>query len=250
MTNKLTMLALLLGVVIFSSCVSSKKFKASEAQVNDLQSKNSQLVTENNQLKTNVNDLTAQQKTLTDQFNSYKTDCEAKSAELAKVRAAADEFSANADNLEEKVEAAEAEFKEKGLNIYSKDGSVYVDMEDNLLYSSGSAKLSPDGEKALGNLASVLNEMPKLKVIVEGNTDSTHVKGKADNWSLSTERANGVVRVLVNNYQIDPSRLTAAGRGKFNPTADNGTAEGRAQNRRTEIILNPDWERLWNNVKE
>ena len=77
-----------------------------------------------------------------------------------------------------------------------------------------------------------------------------HVKGVADNWSLSTERANGVVRTLVKDYNIDPARLTAAGKGKFNPIGDNSTEEGRAKNRRTEIVLNPDWERLWESVKK
>lgn len=250
MTNKSSMFALLLGAVIFSSCVSSKKFKASEAQVTDLQSKNSQLVTANDSLKASVNDLTAQQKALTDQFNSYKTDCEAQAEQLKKVRAAAAEFSDNAQNLEEKVKAAEAEFQEKGLNVYSKDGILYVDMEDNLLYHSGSSRLSANGQKALGNLAAVLNKMPKLKVIVAGNTDNVPVKGASDNWALSTARANGVVRVLVKEYKIDPTRLTAAGQGKFSPTADNATAEGRAKNRNTQIILNPDWERLWESVKE
>jgi len=249
MTHKTTMFALLIGAVIFSSCVSSKKFKASEAQVNDLQSQNTQLVTTNDSLKTNINDLTAQQKALTDQFNSYKTDCEAKSAELAKVRAAADEFMTNAKNLEEKVNAAENEFQQKGLRVYSKDGILYVDMEENLLYKSGSSTLSRNGRKALGNLASVLNEMPKLKVIVAGNTDAVPVKG-GDNWALSTQRANGVVRILIDKYKIDPSRLTAAGAGKFNPTGDNSTAEGRKLNRNTQIILNPDWSKLWQSVKE
>lgn len=248
MTHKLSMFALLVAV-IFSSCVSSKKFKASEAQVTDLQSKNSQLATDNNQLKTNVTDLTAQQKTLTDQFNTYKTGCEAQSAELAKVRAASDEFMTNAKNLEEKVDSAEAEFQQKGLRVVSKDGILYVDMENNLLYKSGSSMLSRNGKKALGNLASVLKEMPKLKVIVAGNTDAVPVKG-GDNWTLSTQRANGVIRVLVNDYKIDPSRLTAAGDGKFNPTGDNATPAGRAQNRNTQIILNPDWSRLWQSVKQ
>jgi chemotaxis protein MotB len=76
-----------------------------------------------------------------------------------------------------------------------------------------------------------------------------HVKGVADNWSLSTERANGVVRVLTKDYSVDPGRLTSAGRSKFHPIGDNSTAEGRAKNRRTEIVLNPDWERIWETVK-
>ncbi len=76
-----------------------------------------------------------------------------------------------------------------------------------------------------------------------------HVKGVADNWSLSTERANGVVRSLVKDYQVEPLRLTAAGKGKFNPVADNSTEEGRAKNRRTEIVLNPNWEKLWESIR-
>jgi chemotaxis protein MotB len=123
-------------------------------------------------------------------------------------------------------------------------------MQDNLMYKSGSAALSPDGKKALGNLAAVLQEYPKLEVIVVGNTDTVHVKGVKDNWSLSTERANGVVRALTKDYNIDPARLTAAGKGKFSPIADNSTAEGRAKNRRTEIVLNPDWQRIWQSVKD
>ena len=95
-----------------------------------------------------------------------------------------------------------------------------------------------------------MNEFPKLKVVVVGNTDTVHVKGVKDNWSLSTERANGVVRVLSKDYSVDPMRLMAAGKSKFNPVADNSTAEGRAKNRRTEIVLNPDWERIWESVKE
>ena len=102
----------------------------------------------------------------------------------------------------------------------------------------------------MGRLAGVLTGYPKLKVIVVGNTDSVQSKGAPDNWSLSTERANGVVRTLVKDYKLDPTRLTSAGKGKFDPVADNSTEEGRAKNRRTEIILNPDWDRLWESVKK
>ena len=106
------------------------------------------------------------------------------------------------------------------------------------------------GKNALGSLASALNDYPNLKVIVMGHTDDVHVKGKADNLSLSTERANGVLRILRDSYNVDPTRLTAAGQGKYNPVADNSTEEGRAKNRRTDIILNPDMERIWRSAAE
>jgi len=257
MTNKSTVLFLLLGAGILSSCGTGKKLENANAQVADLQSQNSQLTTANNDLKKQVTDLTSQNSglttqnsSLTAQFDSYKKDCQAKEQELKEMSEAMNELHKDVQELVEKIEAAEADFESKGFEVYSKDGIVHVDMKDNLLYKSGSAKLSDDGKKALGNLAEVLSGYPKLKVIVVGNTDTVKVKGVADNWSLSTERANSVVRTLVKDYQMDPARLTAAGKGKFNPVADNSTAEGRAKNRRTEIVLNPDWERLWESVKE
>ena len=257
MTNKSTVLFLLLGAGILSSCGTGKKLENANAQIADLQSQNSQLTTANNDLKKQVTDLTTQNSglttqnsSLTAQFESYKKDCQAKEQELKEMSEAMNELHKDVQELVEKIEAAEADFESKGFEVYSKDGIVHVDMKDNLLYKSGSAKLSDDGKKALGNLAEVLSGYPKLKVIVVGNTDTVKVKGVADNWSLSTERANSVVRTLVKDYQMDPARLTAAGKGKFNPVADNSTKEGRAKNRRTEIVLNPDWERLWESVKE
>jgi len=257
MTNKSIVFFLLVGAVILSSCGTGKKLETANAQITDLQSQNSQLTSANNDLKKQVSDLTTQtgtlttqNSTLTTQFDSYKKQCQANEQELKEVNDAMNELADNVMALQAKIDSAEAEFNDKGLEVHSEDGIVYVDMKDNLLYKSGSAKLSEDGKKALGNLASVLNEMPKLKVIVVGNTDTLHVKGVADNWSLSTERANGVVRTLVKEYGVDPARLTAAGKGKFNPVADNSTNEGRSKNRRTEIVLNPDWERLWESVKK
>ena len=123
-------------------------------------------------------------------------------------------------------------------------------MEDKLLYKSGSAVLGEEGKKALGNIASALNQYPDLKVVVMGNTDDQKFKNSnTDNLSLSTERANAVVRVLRDSYQVDPVRLTAAGKGKYAPVADNTSPEGRAKNRRTEIILRPDLVKLWQSVQ-
>lgn len=250
MANKTTFFLLLLAAIIFSSCGAGKKLEDSQAQVQSLQEENQKLTAKAGDLQKQVDDLTSQNKTVSDQFNSYKQECQANEQKLKQVSDAMNELGDNVQRLQDKIDSAESEFNNKGLEVYSKDGVVHVDMKDNLLYKSGSAKLSDDGKKALENLASVLNEFPKLKVIVVGNTDTVRVKGVADNWSLSTERANGVVRTLVKDYQVDPARLTSAGKGKFNPVGDNTTEEGRAQNRRTEIVLNPDWERLWESVKK
>jgi len=255
MFTKLTPVFLLLIAGIISSCGPSKKLEAANSQIADLQTQNSQLSSQNSQLNGDVNilkkqvsDLTTQNQTITNQFNSYKKECQENEAELAEMQAAMNELAEDFAKLEKRLETALADFEDKGLDVYSKDGVIYVNMQDNLLYKSGSATLSPDGKKALGNLATVLNDYPKLQVYVVGNTDTMKVKGVSDNWSLSTERANGVVRVLSKEHQVDPSRLTAAGKGKFSPIADNSTADGRAKNRRTEIVLNPDWDKIWQTV--
>ena len=253
MEMRLTTLVLAMATGLLFSCGSSKKatqLDEANAKAMTLQSENDQLAAKINTLQKQVDDLSAQNASINSQFNGYKKDCAAKDEELKEMNATMDEFYASMEELEKKIERAEAEFNDKGLNVYSKDGVIYVDMQDNLLYKKGSAKLGDEGKQALANLASVLNEFPDLKVIVVGNTDTVHVKGVADNWSLSTERANGVVRVLSKDHNVNPARLTSAGRGKFNPIAENATEEGRAKNRRIEIVLNPDWEKLWQSVKK
>jgi chemotaxis protein MotB len=256
MTTKLTGIFLLLCAGIFSSCGTGKKLDAANAQISDLQAKNSQLVTENNQLTTTVNELKKQADDLTkknaasmEQFASYQKTCETCQAQLKVVHDYLTEQSQAMDRMMEKLQAGLSEFQSHGLDVYEKNGVLHVDMEDALLYKSGSAAISQKGKKAVGNLASVLGEFPDLKVTVVGNTDTTHVKGVADNWSLSTERANGIIRILTKEYNLNPARFTSAGKGKFSPVADNATAEGRAKNRRTEIVINPNWERIWQNAK-
>jgi chemotaxis protein MotB len=250
MTRTTTFICTVLLSLAFVSCGTNKKVAQAESRASELEAKNADLSRQVNDMQRQVSDLSAQNTSMSNQFNQYKKDCQATQEELKHMNAALDEFHDNMDELEKKIREAEADFESRGLEVYSKDGVIYVDMQDNLLYKSGSAKLSDDGKKALSGLANVLNEYPKLKVIVVGNTDTVHVKGVADNWSLSTERANGVVRILSKDYSVEPSRLTSAGKGKFNPVADNGSEEGRAKNRRTEIVLNPDWERLWQSVKK
>lgn len=243
-------------IFIISSCGSSKKLATAQEEADKLKTQNASLTADNKKLNDNnasltkqVSDLQSKNSSMSGEYASYKKQAEANAEKCKQVSATLDEFHQNVEELVKKIEEAEANFNNKGFEVYSKNGVVYVDMQDNLLYKSGSSKLSPKGKEALGNLSSVLNEYPKLKVMVEGNTDTVHVKGVADNWSLSTERANGVVRTLVKDYQVDPVRLTAAGRSKYDPIADNTTAEGRAKNRRTEIVLNPDWDRLWESVQ-
>ena len=231
--------------IIFSSCVSSKKYKAANAQIAQLNEYSTQQARQITELQNQVNTLNERNKAMTAEYSTYRTSCENTQKQLNSYKTAEAEENERLKAIEKKVLDALADFNDKGVEVYTKDDRIYVNMEDNLLYKSGSANLGAAGKEALGNLAMVLNDYPKLQIIVVGHTDNVKFKNTSnDNLSLSTERANVVVRELANELQIDPMRLTAAGKGKYAPIGDNQTAEGRAKNRRTEIILNPDLNNL------
>lgn len=138
-------------------------------------------------------------------------------------------------------------FEGKGLTISTRDGKVYVSMEDKLLFRSGSYEIGRDGEKAVRDLAKVLAANPDINVMVEGHTDDVRYTPNAylkDNLDLSAKRATTVVRLLLENKEIAPERIVAAGRGESLPVAEGKTAEARAKNRRTEIILTPKLDEL------
>jgi chemotaxis protein MotB len=250
MKKKLSALAVLAGIILLCSCGTNKKLKSAMAEIDQLKAKNSDLTNNVNSLQKQVSDLTASNKSITDEYNSYKASCEVAQKKLQVLRAYMEEQYATLQQVEKKLEEALANFENKGVEVFYRDGLVYVEMEEALMYKSGSAMLGDNAKTALGNLASVLNDYPKLKVYVVGNTDDVQFKKGSDNWSLSTERANGVVRILRDDYKVDPARLTSAGKGKYNPVADNSNADGRAKNRRTDIILNPDLERIWRSVQQ
>ncbi len=147
-----------------------------------------------------------------------------------------------------KVEDALLGFKNDGLTISKRNGKIYVSMEEKLLFPSGSYTIDKNGVKALNKLAKVLEENKDINIMVEGHTDNVPYKGSgpiSDNWDLSVKRATSVVKILTKNKGIDPKRITAAGKGEFDPIADNSTKEGRAKNRRIEIILTPKMDELF-----
>lgn len=147
----------------------------------------------------------------------------------------------------DRVSRALMPFQGKGLSVQMRDGKVYVTLENALLFESGSWTLNQKALPAIKNLAKVLEDNPDLSVLVEGHTDSDPFRGQTavrDNWDLSVMRATAVIKALLLEGKIDPSRLFAGGRGEFQPVASNDTAEGKAQNRRTEIIITPDYSKL------
>lgn len=138
-------------------------------------------------------------------------------------------------------------FSTDELTIREKDGKVYVAMSDKLLFESGSARLDKRGEEALGKLAEVLNKQTDIDVFIEGHTDNKPINTVQfkDNWDLSVIRATSVVRILIKNYHVNPLQIQPSGRGEYMPVADNETAEGRSKNRRTEIIMAPKLDKLF-----
>jgi len=132
-------------------------------------------------------------------------------------------------------------FNADELMVEIKNGKVYVSMSDKLLFKSGSSAVEEKGIEALRLLADVLGKNPDIDILVEGHTDNVPIRTSVykDNWDLSVARATSIVRILSTDYKIAPTRMTASGKGEYSPRADNQTAEGRALNRRTEIILSP-----------
>jgi chemotaxis protein MotB len=150
--------------------------------------------------------------------------------------------------LKNTVSTALLGFENEGLSVNIRNGKVYVSLEEKLLFPSGSAVVDPRGKDALKKLAKVLEQNPDINITIEGHTDNVPYKSKGeikDNWDLSVMRATSIIRILLENSNINPSRLTASGKGEFSPVASNKTAEGRAKNRRTEIILTPKLDELF-----
>ena len=134
-----------------------------------------------------------------------------------------------------------SDINDTDIQVEVRGGLVHVSISDKLLFQSGSSKINTKAKEVLGKIALVINDHSDLEVMVEGHTDNVpmYTDCVQDNWDLSVHRATAVVRVLANEYYIDPQRLTAAGRSFYLPKDDNDTAVGRSKNRRTEIIIQP-----------
>lgn len=144
--------------------------------------------------------------------------------------------------LKAKISQALVGFENNGLTVVSKNGKVYVSLDESLLFASGSWTVGSKGKEALVKLAKVLETNPNINIMVEGHTDNIAYNGNGqvkDNWDLSVMRATSVTKILLQNSSIDPSRIIAAGRSEFVPVDNGNSSSSRQKNRRTEIILSP-----------
>lgn len=150
-------------------------------------------------------------------------------------------------NLKNSIDDALRGFEGRGITVYEKNGKIYVSMENKLLFTSGKWDVRDEAKTALNQLANVLKKQSDLNIVIEGHTDSVPYNTKQgevmDNWDLSVMRATAVTKIL-EGYNVRPTQMSAAGRSKFIPIGDNSSESGKAKNRRVEIIITPNLEKI------
>ena len=179
-----------------------------------------------------------------ERLNKLKKDLEASSGRLAELEKMIADKDAAMKKLKETLSKSLKAFEGKGLTVTERDGKVYVSMENKLLFESGSWTVGTEGKKVVDLVGKVLADNPEISVLIEGHTDNDKITGTIgggveNNWDLSTKRATAIVNILSANAKVKKENLTAAGRGEYAPLMSNETAEGKAKNRRIEIILTP-----------
>jgi chemotaxis protein MotB len=257
------------------SCVTNKKYEALNAKYQRTQESDKSCEDQLNSIKAMNSDLENKNKSLTDQVEYLKKSSDqvlntlqdmsvlsGKQAESMKqsmktlsereayikdLQSAIQRKDSLNLNLVLNLKKSLGNVNDEDINIKVEKGVVYIDISDKLLFNSGKYVVTEKAKTVLGKIANVLNAHPELDVMVEGHTDSIPIHNTilADNWDLSVKRATSVVRILQEKYKISPIRMTAAGHGKYDPVAANNTAEGRALNRRTRIVVLPQLDQFF-----
>ncbi|HVX26892.1 MAG TPA: flagellar motor protein MotB [Parafilimonas sp.] len=266
----------LMVIVFAASCVSTKKYQSLQADYSALQSKNSAIAKDNEDCKTNLDaanvkiaNLQDQGRSLQDQLTSERGHLKSLQDALDKCLTSAGQGNVNISKLVDEINESNAYIKElvasknrsdslnmvltnnltrslsqsdmQDVDVKVLKGVVYISLSDKMLYKSGSYDISDRAGDVLSKVAKIINDYNQYEVLVEGNTDNVPISKPniRNNWDLSALRASSVVQALQNNYGVDPKRLTAGGRGEYNPVASNDTEQGKSLNRRTEIIITP-----------
>ena len=202
-----------------------------------------------------------------DELNNLSQSLSEKENELEESQKRIDERAARVEELEKIINQKDSlvtSIKDKisksltglegdGLTIEKRNGKIYISLEEDLLFASGKYEVNPVGVDALNKLSNVLANQKNIDILIEGHTDNVQISEKKlikDNWDLSVMRATSVVKILLNNKKLDPLQLTAAGRGEYNPIANNETTEGRKMNRRIEMIVSPNLDDLYDILEE
>ncbi len=272
-----------LSAIFLFSCVSSKKFKKSQADYATLQTQYTQsqgdltacndekanLQRQKSGLETDIANLNKQMEFLkqnntqalkqledlsvisSSQAESIKKSMENLGAKDSYIQTLQQQM-AHKDSLNMalvmNLKGAIGDMNDEDINIKVDKGVVYIDISDKLLFKTAKYDVTPQAKTVLGKVATVLKNQPDIEFMVEGHTDNVEYKGGGlvlDNWDLSVKRATSVVRILQKQYGLDPAKMAAAGRGEYNPVSDNSTKEGRASNRRTRIVILPQLDQFF-----
>ena len=279
MKNTFFAFAVLLFVSSLNSCVvlSPKKYKALlgskdslytafneglvkienlEKEVSRLKKDTTMMAEELRDLQNSYNEVDGNYKKLknnsTTEITKLSGDLAAREKRLKEVEEVLRKRDEATNSLKEKLQQALLGFTKSGLTVDIKNGKVYVSLTDKLLFPSGSIIIDDKGKQALTQLANVLKQQPEINIAVEGHTDNQKINNLGqikDNWDLSVLRATSVVRYLTENEKVESVRMTATGKGEYQPLGANTTAEGRSKNRRIEIVLSPKLDELYNLIK-
>jgi chemotaxis protein MotB len=250
---KQTTVLLLFTLLLFSSCGPGRNLNAANEQVKTLNKEVAELNQQITSLNSKLSDNDKLMTRLKEENSVFKTETEdcrrsrdAIAQQMEDLNRNLEQQGSSLQAIRKKAIDALGAFHDAGIEVKYRNGLVYISVQDLLMFSSGSAKINEGSIKTLSVIADILSKYPQVSAIIVGNTDTLKVtKTYKDNWSLSTERANEIIRILRDRYGVDPARLIAAGKSEYHPVASNETPEGRAKNRNTYIIINPDLSRLW-----
>ncbi len=249
----------LVSTAMLTSCVSKKKYMAATEANDALRTQNQMLSSKLDNANKSITELQKDVDMLSKYYSNANTKLNMSEEQIKeqqkKLRQLQNMIYAQhkaTDELYKKIADALVNFNTDELTVSVRDGRVYVSMQEELLFPSGSAKVNPDGKKALGKLAAVLKQNKEIDVEVEGHTDNKAINTSKypDNWALSVGRSTAIARILISDYDVDPTRIIASGQSKYNPVASNDDEMGRAKNRRTEIILEPQLDELMHLLSE
>jgi chemotaxis protein MotB len=269
MKIKLWLPVILLVVAVSQGCVSNKKYAELQSNYNKSLDTNRNLKQSWQVTQQELAGSRGQVQSLEDQIASAKLNALALQDALSKCLAGSNQGNVNISKLADQINASDKYIQHlvnvknksdslnqilttnltrsltpdemKDVDVKVLKGVVYISLSDNMLYKSGSYQISDKAGATLAKIAKIINDYSNYDVLIEGNTDNVPISqvNIRNNWDLSALRASSVVQALQTNYNVDPKRLTAGGRGEFNPLAANNTDFGKAQNRRTEIIITP-----------
>lgn len=239
-------------LITLQACVPQKKYLAMQERANRLNRDSINFYNQILGLNGSLSKLQMQQELTQsklqkskEQLNSSNETIAQQQARLAELQQRIEQQKQASEGLRKRIADALGGFNADQLTVSLKNGKVYISMSEQLLFASGSADIGQEGQNALATLAKALNEQVDINVNVEGHTDTVPIAKKfVDNWALSVARSTAITRILIKDYQVAPNRIISSGRAEFFPIADNTTPEGRARNRRTEIILEPKLDKI------